>query len=86
MQAGRAVLSVDRKRQGAWRAPWSAYLWLAMMLAWLAALAYGAWWVWPHVERLALTSELIGSLIWLSMGAVAWVVALRFGLQRYWRR
>jgi hypothetical protein len=63
-----------------------SYLWLALMAVWLAALAYGLWWVWPHFERLQFTTELAGSVIWLAMGAVAWIVALRFGLQRYWRR
>jgi hypothetical protein len=63
-----------------------AWLWLAMMLVWLAALLFGVWWVWPHVERVALTTDLLGALIWLSTGSVAWVVALRFGLRRYWRR
>jgi hypothetical protein len=39
-----------------------AYLWLALMAVWLAALAYGLWWVWPHFERLQFTTELAGSV------------------------
>ena len=63
-----------------------AFVWLVMMLVWLGGLLYGLWWVWPHFERMALTAELFVSLFWLVTGAVAWVVALNIGRQRYWRR
>jgi hypothetical protein len=29
-----------------------AILWALMMLAWLAGLLHGLWWVWPHFERM----------------------------------
>jgi hypothetical protein len=61
-------------------------LWLALMAIWLAALAYGAWWVWPHLERMQLTADLVISVVWLVIGAAAWLVALNLGIQRYWRR
>jgi hypothetical protein len=57
-----------------------------MMLVWLAALGFGGWWVWPHFARLALTRELLISAVWLLTGSAAWLLALSFGLQRYWRR
>jgi hypothetical protein len=63
-----------------------AILWLAMMLVWLAGLVFGVWWIWPHVERLALTADLVISLMWLVIGAAAWLVALNLGVQRYFRR
>jgi hypothetical protein len=62
-----------------------AALWAAMMAVWLAALAFGLWWVWPHVARMAVTAELVMSLVWLVIGAAAWLVALNMGLQRYRR-
>lgn len=57
-----------------------------MMLVWLAGLILGLWWVWPHFERMALTADLVLAVVWLVGGAVAWVAALNFGLERYWRR
>jgi len=63
-----------------------AYLWAAMMLIWLAAWLFGLWWVWPHFERGQFTAELVTALFWLVTGAVAWSVALRLGLARFWRR
>jgi hypothetical protein len=57
-----------------------------MMLVWLGGLLFGAWWVWPHFERMALTRDLIVSVIWLVAGAVAWLAALSLGRRRYWRR
>ena len=63
-----------------------AVLWVVMMLVWLGGLILGLWWVWPLFERLALTNDLVVAVIWLIAGAVAWIVALNFGLQRYWRR
>jgi hypothetical protein len=63
-----------------------AALWHLMMLLWLVGLVYGVWWVWPSVERLQLTGELAMSLVWLMIGAAAWIFALNLGLRRYWRR
>lgn len=63
-----------------------AVLWSLLMLVWLAGLLYRVWWVWPNFERPALTTDLVGSLVWLSTGAVAWAVALGYGWRRYWRR
>ena len=63
-----------------------AFLWVLMMLVWLAGLLFGLWWVWPHFERLSFTSDLLVSIIWLTSGAVAWLVAFNLGRQRYWRR
>lgn len=62
------------------------YVWAAMMAVWLAALAFGAWWAWPHVEQGRLTGELVAALFWLIMGALAWVFALRLGVARYWNK
>lgn len=62
------------------------FLWVLMMLVWLAGLGFGLWWVWPHFERMELTGELVGALIWLVIGVAAWVVALNFGRQRFWPR
>jgi hypothetical protein len=56
------------------------------MVVWLGALVSGLWWVWPHFERRALTVEALSALLWLVLGALAWVVAFNFGRQRYWRR
>ena len=38
-------------------------LWVGLMAIWLAALGFGAWGVWPHLEP-GLTGELIISLVW----------------------
>ena len=61
-------------------------LWLGLMAIWLVALGYGAWGIWPHLGRAGLTGELIVTVAWLVIGAAAWLVALNFGIQRYWRR
>jgi hypothetical protein len=63
-----------------------AFVWLVMMLVWLAGMLFGLWWVWPHFERMALTAELFVAVFWLVTGAVAWIVVLNFGRQRYWHR
>lgn len=63
-----------------------AYVWVAMMVAWLGAMLFGLWWVWPHIERMQLTAELGAALFWLLTGAMAWIVALRLGLARFWQR
>jgi hypothetical protein len=61
-------------------------LWVGLMAIWLVALVHGAWLVWPNIERTGLTADLIMSLVWLVIGAAAWLVALNFGIRRYWRR
>ena len=63
-----------------------AYVWLAMMLVWLGAIVGAVWWIWPHVTAMEPTHELFIGLAWLLTGVAAWVVALRFGVARYWRR
>ncbi len=63
-----------------------ALLWAVMMLVWMGGLISGLWWVGPHIQRLALTADLVVGLMWLIIGSAAWVVALNFGIQRYWRR
>jgi hypothetical protein len=63
-----------------------AILWVSMMLIWLAGLLYGLWWMWPHFERMTLTTDLLMAAMWLIIGAIAWIFALNLGLQRYWPR
>lgn len=63
-----------------------AILWALMMVVWLGGLISGLWWIWPHIERLALTTDLVIGLMWFVIGAAAWLLALSFGVQRYWRR
>lgn len=63
-----------------------ALLWVVMMLVWLGGLLFGLWWVWPHFERMELTSDLVGAVMWLVIGGGAWIVALNFGRQRFWPR
>jgi hypothetical protein len=61
-------------------------LWVSMMLAWMGGLAFGVWWTWPHIQRLALTADLVVSVMWLVIGAAAWGVALNLGYRRFWTR
>lgn len=63
-----------------------AYLWLVMMLIWLGGLLFGLWWVWPHIEAMELTADLVMALAWLIAGGAAWLLALNLGFQHYWRR
>ncbi len=60
-----------------------AILWVSMMLIWLAGLLYGLWWIWPLVERMTLSADLVMASVWLIIGAAAWLVALNLGLRRY---
>jgi hypothetical protein len=60
-----------------------AILWISMMLIWLAGLLYGLWWIWPLVERMTLSADLVMASVWLIIGAAAWLVALNLGLRRY---
>jgi hypothetical protein len=61
-------------------------IWHVMMVIWFAGLLYGLWWVWPNFERMALTADLVMSVLWLAMGFSAWLLALNFGRARYWPR
>ena len=61
-------------------------VWMLMMLLWLGGLLFGLWWIWPHVERGAMTGDLVVSVLWLTIGTLAWLLALNMGRQRYWRR
>jgi hypothetical protein len=63
-----------------------ALLWAVLMFVWMCGLISGVWWVWPHIQSMALTADLVVGLMWLIIGAAAWGVALNVGLQRYWRR
>jgi hypothetical protein len=56
-----------------------------MMLVWMGGLVLGLWWVWPHIRAMALTPDLVFSLVWLSTGTTAWFVALNLGYRRFWR-
>jgi hypothetical protein len=58
-------------------------LWVSMMLIWLAGLLYGLWWIWPLVERMTLSADLVMASVWLIIGVAAWLVALNLGLRRY---
>ncbi len=63
-----------------------ALLWAVMMVVWMGGLISGLWWVWPHIQRLTLSADLVVGLMWLIIGSAAWVVALNFGIQRYFSR
>lgn len=63
-----------------------ALFWIVLMGVWLAGLGLGAWWVWPHFERMELTGDLVFSAVWLVIGAAAWMVAAGLGWQRFFRR
>ena len=54
-----------------------------MMLVWLAGLVYGLWWIWPLVERMTLSADLVMASVWLIIGAAAWLVALNLGFRRF---
>jgi len=57
-----------------------------MMLVWMGGLLLGVRGVWPLLQRPALTPELVVPLVWLVIGAAAWLVALDVGLKRFRRR
>jgi hypothetical protein len=63
-----------------------AVFWHVLMLIWLGALISGGWWIWPNFTKKAITFDLVGGVLWLAIGALAWVVAFNYGRQRYWRR
>jgi hypothetical protein len=63
-----------------------AVIWHVMMLIWLAAWLFAIWWIWPRIERMELSGELAVALLWLLIGALAWIAAFNMGRQRYWRR
>jgi hypothetical protein len=62
-----------------------AAVWSIMMIVWLAGLVSGLLWIWPLVQRMELTGDLVIGLMWLIIGTAAWIVALNFGIQRFWR-
>jgi hypothetical protein len=62
-----------------------AAVWAIMMIVWLAGLVSGLLWIWPLVQRMELTGDLVIGLMWLIIGTAAWIVALNFGIQRFWR-
>ena len=64
----------------------TAALWLLLMLVWLGGLLLGLWQVLPLFRSLVLGPELVAAGMWLVIGFAAWLVALNFGRQRYWRR
>jgi hypothetical protein len=64
----------------------AAALWLVLMAVWLGALLLGAWQAWPVVEEAESVPEVAAAAMWLVIGAAAWLLALNFGRQRYWRR
>jgi hypothetical protein len=64
----------------------SAIVWHLMMVLWLGGLIFGVWWIWPHFEQMTVTAELLMAILWLAMGAAAWIMAFQIGRDRYWRR
>ena len=63
-----------------------AILWVSMMLVWLGGLVLGLWWVWPLIQQMTVTADLVFALMWLSVGTTAWLFALNLGYQLFWRR
>lgn len=63
-----------------------AILWHVLMLIWLGGLISGVWWIWPNFSKPAVSTDLIAGVLWLAIGAVAWVIAFNYGRQRYWRQ
>jgi hypothetical protein len=63
-----------------------AILWVSMMLVWLGGLVLGLIWVWPVIQQMTVTADLVFALSWLVVGSTAWLVALNLGYQRFWRR
>ena len=63
-----------------------AIVWLVLMVAWLAFLVRGVWFMWPTFARGELSEDLVAGSIWLVMGGLLWVLALLYGRERYWRR
>ena len=59
-------------------------LWSGLMLVWLAFLLRGVWWIWPAIARMELSEDLVAGLLWLILGALAWVLAFGYGRRRYW--
>ena len=55
------------------------------MLVWLAFLVRGVWWIWPAIEAMEYSQDLVAGVLWLSMGTLAWVLAFNYGRQRYWQ-
>ena len=80
-------MSIGQPRPGLPNPPtMKAVIWHLMMVIWLAGWLFAIWWIWPRIERLELSGELAVALVWLLIGALAWIVAFNMGRQRYWRR
>jgi hypothetical protein len=56
------------------------------MVVWMGGMLLAFRGVWPLIQRAEVTADLVISLLWLTTGATAWIVALNFGLQRFRRR
>ena len=61
-------------------------VWHGLMLVWLAFLIRGVWWIWPNIEKMEFTQDLLAGLLWLCMGTLAWLLAFNYGRQRYWQQ
>ena len=59
-------------------------LWAGLTLVWLAFLIRGVWWIWPTIERMEFSQDLVAGLLWVILGTLAWLLALNYGRQRYW--
>jgi hypothetical protein len=54
------------------------------MLVWLGFLIRGVWWIWPAIEKMEPTQDLLAGVLWLLMGTLAWILAFNYGRQCYW--
>jgi hypothetical protein len=61
-------------------------VWHSLMLVWLAFLIRGVWWIWPAVESMQFSQDLLAGVLWLCMGTLAWLLAFNYGRRRYWRQ
>jgi hypothetical protein len=60
-------------------------VWHGLMLVWLGFLIRGVWWIWPAIEAMEFSQDLLAGALWLTMGTLAWVLAFNYGRQRYWQ-
>jgi len=63
-----------------------AVVWHVLMLVWLGALISGLWWMWPTFAAMTINADFVSGVLWLAIGALAWVVAFNYGRERYWRK
>jgi hypothetical protein len=68
------------------RAAVTVAFWLLLMFAWLGGLLLGLWQAWQLFHAPSLAFEPVAAGMWLIIGFAAWLLALSFGWQRYWRR